>query len=55
MKFALIELKIGLVKLVKNFEIFAGPNTPEKLEFDEGSVRIPKNGINAVFKKRAIS
>ena len=52
MKFALVELKIGLVKLVKNFEIFAGPNTPEKLDFDEGSVRVPKNGINAIFTKR---
>jgi hypothetical protein len=54
MKFALIELKIGLVKLLKNYEIQPGPNTPDKLEFDEGSVRVPKNGINAIFKKRII-
>lgn len=36
MKFALIELKIALVKLLKNYEILPGPNTPERLEFDEG-------------------
>ena len=52
MKFALIELKIALVKLLKNFEVHPGPNTPNKLEYDEGSVRVPKDGINAIFKKR---
>jgi hypothetical protein len=55
MKFALLELKIALVRLLKNYEILPGPNTPDKLEFDEGSVRIPKNGVNAIFKKRVIN
>lgn len=55
MKFALLELKIALVRLLKNYEILPGPNTPDKLEFDEGSVRIPKNGVNAIFKKRIIN
>ncbi len=52
MKFALLELKIGLVKLIQKYEIHATPNTPDKLEFDEGSVRVPKNGIRVLFKNR---
>ena len=52
MKFAQLELKIGLVKLVQNFLIQATPNTPDELEFDEGSVRVPKNGVKVIFKKR---
>jgi hypothetical protein len=52
MKFALIELKIGLVKLLLKFEILPGKNTSSKLEYSEGTVRVPKNGINVILKKR---
>lgn len=52
MKFALIEMKIALVKMLLKFEIIPGKNTPEKLDFVEGIVRQPKNGINVIFKKR---
>ena len=52
MKFALLELKIGLVKLIQNFLIQATPNTPDELEYEEGLVRLPKNGIKVIFKKR---
>ena len=52
MKFAFLELKIGLVKLLLNYEIAASENTPDKLEFDEGSVRVPKHGVKVIFKKR---
>ena len=34
MRFALISLKMGLIRLVKNFEIVKTPRTPEKLEID---------------------
>nr|ATW72304.1 cytochrome p450 CYP3045C13 [Brachionus calyciflorus] len=53
MKFALIELKIALVKLILNFEfspIELGSLKDIKLE--EGAVRYPKNGVNVCLKKR---
>ncbi len=52
MKFALQELKLALVKLLTNYEIAAGPSTPKELEFTEGVVRVPKNGVRVIFKKR---
>lgn len=42
----------GLVKILQQFEIRASSKTPDKLEFDEGSVRVAKNGINVIFYKR---
>jgi hypothetical protein len=52
MKFALIELKMALVKLLLNYEIKPTDNMPSELEFREGVVRTPKDGVNVVFKKR---
>lgn len=52
MKFAFQELKFSLVKLLKKYEIVAGPDFPQKLEFSEGAVRSPKNGVSVVFKPR---
>jgi hypothetical protein len=52
MKFALIEMKLALVKLLLNFEILPTPGGSEKLEFIEGIVRGPKNGVNVILKKR---
>ena len=52
MKFALLELKIALVDLLLNFDILPSKNTPKKLEFVEGTVRVPRNGINVILKKR---
>ena len=43
---------LGLCKIIQNYEICATPNTSEKLEFDESSVRVPKNGVKVIFKKR---
>jgi hypothetical protein len=54
MKFAMIELKMALVKLLQRFEINASENTPEKLEFIEGIVRSSKNPIRVIFKRRKI-
>jgi hypothetical protein len=37
----------------KKFQILPSSKTPKKLEVDEGvAVRVPKNGINVIFKKR---
>jgi hypothetical protein len=52
MKFALIELKMTLVKLLLNYEVRSTEKTPEVLTFREGLVRTPKDGLNVVFKKR---
>ena len=52
MKFAYMELKIALVKLLQKYEIHPSINTPDALEFDESSVRTPKNGVKVIFKKR---
>nr|AHL88986.1 cytochrome p450 3045C3 [Brachionus koreanus] len=55
MKFALIELKIALVKLIMNFEFL--PKAYHKLndiELIEGAVRSPKNGITVLLKKRKL-
>ncbi len=52
MKFALQEMKFALVKLLKKFEVLPGPNMPSKIEILEGSIRIPKGGVNVIFKKR---
>ena len=54
MKFALQELKFSLVKLLKKFEIVAGPNFPEKLDIKEGAVRSPKDGVPVILKPRDI-
>ena len=54
MKFALQELKYALIKLVKNYEIHPGPNTAKKMETVEGFVRIPKDGVKVIFKKRSL-
>jgi hypothetical protein len=52
MKFALIELKMAIVKLLLNYEIKKGPHFPHDLDFREGIVRIPKQEINVIYKKR---
>jgi hypothetical protein len=52
MKFALMELKLALVKLILNYEILPGKNTPETLEFTEGIIRTAKGGVSVLLKKR---
>ena len=50
MKFALIEMKLALVKLLLNFEIL--PSNDSKMEYLDGIVRTPKNGVNVILRKR---
>jgi len=52
LKFAMIEIKFALFKLLRTFEILPSKNTPECLEFVEGTVRVPINGINVQLKRR---
>ena len=51
MKFALIELKIALVKLILNFEVRLSEKCAE-MEYNEGLVRAPKYGVSVLLKKR---
>ena len=56
MKFALVELKVALTKIISQYEVLPTEKTPIKLEFDEGSiVRLPKNGVHISFKKRNVN
>lgn len=53
MKFALIELKIALIKLILNFEFLKCDDIKyDKLEFEEGIVRTAINGVIVKLKKR---
>jgi hypothetical protein len=52
MKFALIELKFAIVKLIQNFEIKSKLNTQSKLELIENFIRLPKNGVYVTLEKR---
>lgn len=53
MRFALLEIKITLVKILRKFDIKCGSQTAEKLTFIEGfSVRRPKGGVSVIFQKR---
>jgi cytochrome P450 len=51
MKFALVELKIALTKLVLNFE-FELKDKDAKIEIQENTVRRPKGGMNIILKSR---
>ena len=50
MKFALLEAKVALVKILKNFKIYSTENT--SLTYVEGVVRSPKYGVKIMLKKR---
>nr|QEV83793.1 cytochrome P450 [Brachionus rotundiformis] len=52
MKFAMLELKIALCKLLLHVEIFPTENTPEKLELTEYFVRRPKDAFKILLNKR---
>nr|QEV83794.1 cytochrome P450 [Brachionus rotundiformis] len=52
MKFALLELKIALCKLLLNFEFLPAEGFPVELEVRETIVRRPKNGLKILLKKR---
>nr|UOU03271.1 cytochrome P450 3045C3/4 [Brachionus rubens] len=52
-KFALIELKMALVKIIHNFEVLPSDDAKfGRIDYEEGIVRYPKNGVNVLLKKR---
>ena len=52
MKFALIELKIALCKLLLKYEFLPLPNDKKEIEIFELLLRIPKKGVKVTFKQR---
>ena len=52
MKFALIELKLALVKILRVYEMLPTPSTPDHLDYIEGFVRLPDKPISVIFQKR---
>lgn len=52
MKFALIELKLVLVKILRTYEMLPTLNTPDRLDYIEGFVRLPSKPISVIFQKR---
>ena len=55
MKFALVEMKLALVKLLLNFEVHPSKNMPTNIEIIEGIVRAPKDGIKIILKRRDLN
>ena len=56
MKFALLEIKLALTRLLLEFDILPSVNTPKKLIFEEGpAIRRAKDGIPVIFKKRVFN
>ena len=53
MKFSLLEIKLALIKLLKNYNVNPCSQTPDHIEFVEGFLaRRPKNGIPVLVTKR---
>ena len=52
MRFAILEIKLTLVKVLRKFNVYPSKSTPGKLRFAEGSVRRPMDGVKLLFKKR---
>lgn len=52
MKFAMVEMKLALVKLLQRYEIHPTADMPDELELVESIVRTPKHGVKVVLKKR---
>ena len=53
MKFALIEMKLILVKVLKDYDINPTSSTPKVLEIKEFPLRRPKNTISVCIGKRS--
>ena len=54
MKFALMELKMCLIKIFSRFEVKTTENTNEKLDFIEGVIGILTHEVKLMFQKRKI-
>jgi hypothetical protein len=52
MRFAVLEMKLCLTKILQKYNIYPTPSTPKQLQFIEGTVRRPVNKIPIILKKR---
>jgi len=52
MRFAQLEVKLMMIKLLRKYDVLATSSTPEKMVYAEGIVRRPKFGVSAVFRPR---
>merc|ERR1711962_108682 len=52
MRFAMMEIKMALVELVRNFRIKPCAASKTEIEFDEGATRTPKNGVWVKLESR---
>ena len=55
MKFAMVQMKLALVKVLLEYEVCATESTPKSLEYIEKILRNTKSTIPIVFKKKEIS
>ena len=55
MRFALLEMKLTLVKLLMKYDVKSTSNTPSELSYVEGTVRRPKTKIPIILSKRNIN
>jgi hypothetical protein len=55
MKFAMIQMKLALAKVLLEYEVCATEDTPKSLEYIEGILRSTKSTIPIMFKKRNLS
>lgn len=53
MKFAFIELKMCLVKILSKFQVKSTEKTVEKLDFIEGVIGILTHDVDLAFQKRS--
>ncbi len=53
-RFAELEMKLALTKILLNFDVLATENTPKTLQYTEGTVRRPKNAIPIFLKTRIV-
>lgn len=53
MRFAILEMKLFLAKLLLTYDVLPAAEFPTKLEYVEGTVRRPKNEIKVKFRKRS--
>ena len=53
MKFAILEIKHALIKILMKYDVSSSANTPKNLEYEEGIiVRRPKDSLPIQFSKR---
>ena len=52
MRFALFELKIGLVSVLRKYRLVKTPNTPEKIELKVGTMTGTKRPLLVAIERR---